>query len=259
MNPAHYDYDALADLAEGLLEDDQAASVNAHLDSCAECRDRSADLADVSRLLAEAPVPSMPAELASRIDSAIAAESLSAATVVDLEQRRSRRHWRILSAAAATVLVLGGGAMVGNMALTGDEPVAQMPPAADQPDHGDGPGEGDAEPGPLAAPEGGFSVVRSGTEYRSGTLDRQVGGTLERLGGASDEPARAPDARLTGCVSKVTGGQAPALVDEASYDGAPATVIAAKADAGTMDVWVVGPGCSAQDAKVLKHLTVDRN
>lgn len=119
MNPAHLDYDVLADLAEGLLEDDEAASVNAHLDTCADCRELSADLADVSRILAEAPVPSMPAELAERIDTAIAAESMHTATVVSLEQRRGRRHWRILSAAAAAVIVVGGGATVGKIALDG--------------------------------------------------------------------------------------------------------------------------------------------
>lgn len=204
MNPAHYDYDALADLAEGLLEDDEAASVNAHLDTCAECRERSADLADVSRILAEAPVPSMPAELASRIDSAIAAESLDNATVVSLERRRGRRHWRILSAAAATVIVLGGGAMAATVALDGsDSHENATAPALDRSDRGAG------SPSTLVAPgetgSAAYQVTRSRTDYRATTLDRQINDVLNgpRAAGA------APDPRLAECVAEVARGGRP--------------------------------------------------
>ncbi|MEW2356110.1 hypothetical protein [Spirillospora sp. NPDC029432] len=266
MNPAHYDYDTLADLAEGLLEDDQAASVNAHLESCADCRDRSADLADVSRILAEAPVPSIPAELASRIDSAIAAESLSNATVVNLEQRRGRRHWRILSAAAATVIVLGGGAVVGTVALDGNEHQATAPPLGDNKDAGSERSTSGARPstseliapGEPAPEKPAYKVTRSGVDYRADTLDQQVSGALDRSGELRSA-AGPPDARLAGCVGAVTAGKPPELVDSATYDGEPATVIAAPAaTAGTLDVWVVGPDCSAQDTQVRKRTTVRR-
>ncbi|SNT21458.1 Transmembrane transcriptional regulator (anti-sigma factor RsiW) [Actinomadura meyerae] len=252
MNPAHYDYEVLADLAEGLLEDDEAASVNAHLDTCAECRDLSADLADVSRILAEAPVPSMPAELAERIDTAIAAESMHSATVVSMEQRRGRRHWRILSAAAAAVVVVGGGAMVGNMALdgvSGDHGQASTPAQ-------DSSNRNDAEHGvaPNAAPAGAFTVARTGTGYREGTLGAQVGRLLadgQRLKGASS----APSAQLKGCVKGVTHGLTPALVDDAEYEGAPAIIIAAHGvQTGKWNIWVVGPDCSEQNQRVLKKL-----
>ncbi|WP_067486911.1 hypothetical protein [Actinomadura hibisca] len=265
-NPAHLDYDTLADLAEGLLEDDHAASVNAHLESCADCRDRSADLADVSRLLAEAPTPAMPADLASRIDSAIAAESLHSAQVVSLEQRRGRRHWRLLSAAAATAIVLGGGAMVGKAALEGsdgDASTAAKTPVMDGSDGGAAmrssaraPGAATEGSGPrrdtLAAPVT-FTVAASGTDYRASSLGPQVGDLLGK-GGESRTEGRAPDARLSECVASVTRGKTPALVDSARYEGGPATVIAvraAKPDA--WEIWVVGPDCSAQDTRELKH------
>ncbi|MFA1546345.1 anti-sigma factor [Actinomadura chokoriensis] len=250
MNPAHYDYDILADLAEGLLEDDEAASVNAHLDTCAECRELSADLADVSRILAEAPVPSMPAELAERIDTAIAAESMHNATVVSMEQRRGRRHWRILSAAAAAVVVVGGGATVGTMALdgvSGDHGKA-VTPAQDNPDQSR-PETGVA---PNAAPATAFKVARSGTDYRAGTLGPQVDRLLadaQKVRAASG----APSAQLRGCVNGVTHGLTPALVDNATYEGAPATVIAVHGDSpGKWKIWVVGPDCSAGSRHILK-------
>ncbi|KAB2344673.1 anti-sigma factor family protein [Actinomadura rudentiformis] len=257
MNPAHYDYDTLADLAEGLLEDDQAASVNAHLDTCAECRDRSADLADVSRILAEAPVPSMPAELAARIDTAIAAESMSNATVVSLEQRRGRRHWRILSAAAATVVVLGGGAMVGKAALNGsgdnDHSATAHSPVTDRKDSNSGAPQGAAPSertqtlGESGQPKvaGPYTVSRSGTDYRQGQLNQQVA----RLFGKGPElkagGGQTPDPQLAQCVSTITGGKKPDLVDVAKYEGSDATVIAlAGAKPGTWNVWAVGPNCS---------------
>ncbi|MDL4816708.1 anti-sigma factor family protein [Actinomadura opuntiae] len=257
MNPAHLDYDVLADLAEGLLEDDQAASVNAHLESCAECRDRSADLADVSRILAQAPVPSMPAELAERIDSAIAAESLHNATVVSMEQRRGRRHWRILSAAAATIVVLGGGATVGKIALDGSDGSAGQAsaPAQDKGRHTEATGAAPNMAGPSqsALSAASFKVTRSGTDYRAGRL----GGQIDRLLGKGQElrlQGSPPTAQMSGCVSGVTRGRTPALVDQATYDGRDATVIALPGSGnGSWDVWVVGPDCSAQNTHVLEH------
>lgn len=263
MNPAHLDYDVLADLAEGLLEDDEAASVNAHLDSCAGCRDLSADLADVSRLLAEASVPSMPADLAERIDTAIAAESLNNATVVSMEQRRGRRPWRVLSAAAAAVVVLGGGAAVGTIAfneVNSDSGTAVAPPhdnsSSEEPgaEQG-GPGTNGVAPRTAApSPARGFKVASSGTDYRAATLGAQVG-TLLTARQKLSAGAAPPGPQLKGCVYAVTEGQKPSLVDQAKYEGNPAIVIATHGDeSGKWDVWVVGPDCSAADQHVLKQL-----
>lgn len=255
MNPAHLDYDVLADLAEGMLEDDEAASVNAHLDTCAECRDRSADLADVSRLLAEAPVPSMPAELAERIDTAIAAESLNTAAVTSLEQRRGRRHWRILSGAAAAVVVLGGGAAVGTIALdgaNGDHGQASAPPQ-DNARPGTAGTTGERGLRPNAAPAPAFQVSSSGTDYRAGTLAAQVGQVVS--GKRQLRAPAAPGPQLRDCVLGLVGERKPMLVDQAKYEGDPATVIAVRGEkSGKLNVWVVGPGCSAQNQQILKKL-----
>jgi hypothetical protein len=255
VNPAHLDYDVLADLAEGLLEDDEAASVNAHLETCADCRDLSADLADVSRILAEAPVPSMPAELAERIDTAIAAESMHTATVASLEQRRGRRHWRILSAAAATVVVLGGGATVGKIAMDGasssDSAARHPAPHRSLTDPGSGSGVPKVAPGEPAPT---FKVAQSGTDYRSDTLGDQVGGIVTGEQKMRSEAA-APDPRLRGCVTGVAGAQSLLLVDQAKYEGQPAIIIAVNGDRpGKRNIWVVGPDCSPQAHHLLKQL-----
>ncbi|MEU6034282.1 zf-HC2 domain-containing protein [Actinomadura sp. NPDC047616] len=261
MNPAHLDYDTLADLAEGLLDDDQAASVTAHLDTCAECRERSDELSDVSRILAEAPVPSMPADLASRIDSAIAAESMHSAAVVSLAQRRGRRHWRILSAAAAAVVVVGGGGMVGYQ-LLGDSSdaghqTAASTPVQDPPDRRSlSPG---AAPSPNAMQGPGYTVLHSGTDYRAGTLVRQITGLVGNGGRQLTLSGGEPDGRLSQCVDRIAQGKVPKVVDVATYEGRPATVIALPTGgSGGLDVWVVGPGCSSGDTDLIKHEKTER-
>ncbi|MCP2340550.1 anti-sigma factor family protein [Actinomadura rupiterrae] len=259
MISPHLDYDTLADLAEGLLEDDRAASAEAHLDTCAECRDRSADLADVPRLLAEAPLPSMPAELAERIDSALAAESLHTATVVSLEQRRKQRHWRVLSAAAAAVVVLGGGAAVGTNLLRGgghDGSASVSSPVTDPSGRNHLNSGADGGVAPSAAATGGYEIVTTGTAYRAATLGAQVAKAL-------GEHARnltmrsATSAALQPCVASLARAARPLLVDQASYDGAPAVIIALPGpSAGRYDVWVVRPNCTPENQQLISHTQV---
>ncbi|WP_018654229.1 anti-sigma factor family protein [Actinomadura flavalba] len=241
-HPAHLDYDVLADLAEGLLDEARAASVNEHLDSCAPCRDLSADLADVSRLLAEAPAPSLPPDLAARIDSALAAESRGDAPVVSLAERRGRRPWRILSAAAAAVVVLGGGGLVAQTVLEGGDDTSST--TAQQP-LADPTRPSDA---PLAVQV--WRPTSSGTAYRAATLAGQVRDRLAQAATSAQAPPA--DERLTGCVNRVTGGRPPALVDRATLDGGAALIIAVRAQS-RLDVWAVDPACSADDPKILQH------
>ena len=252
MKRAHLEYEILADLAEGLLDDDSAASATEHLADCDECRERSAELSDVSRLLAEAPVPPMPAELAARIDAAVAAESVSTATVASLQARRGRRHLRMLSAAAAAVVVVGGGTVAVrsamNSSVTREAPRAAVP----------GPKQEHSDPRSSGVvPNSAFSnakyhVTESGTDYRDKTLGTQVTGLVRRLNLPAARPG-APD-RPMPCVHQVARGRDPLLVDVARYDGSPATVIVARtaASGSAMDVWVVRD-CSGASADVVKH------
>ncbi|WP_441251238.1 anti-sigma factor family protein [Kitasatospora sp. McL0602] len=71
----HPDIEVLADLTEDLLPPDEAAAVRTHLDGCADCADTVAALVEVQELLGNAPAPPLPAEIATRIDAALAAET----------------------------------------------------------------------------------------------------------------------------------------------------------------------------------------
>jgi hypothetical protein len=259
---AHLDYDTLAELAEGLLSDARAASAEVHLENCAECQNRSAEIADVSRLLADAPVPPMPAELASRIDEALAAEaatsSAPAGPVMSLAAVRRYKRLRILSVAAATVAVLGGGAVVGHSLLTGPVPsesgTAQSK-AVQDPSASSRPKAPRSET--LQGAAGGYLTVQSGTNYTADRLGAQVSAQVTQ--GESGRAAMPPTRTVAACVQRVTQGKPPLLVDIASYEGRPATLIVLPTvNSGRLDIWVVGPACSASDTALLKRAQTAR-
>ncbi|MFI0717957.1 anti-sigma factor family protein [Streptomyces sp. NPDC021224] len=91
---AHPDVVEIADLAEGILPVERASEVRAHINSCADCADVLASLQEVSGLLAELPVPEapepMPADVAARIDAALAAEPLPTSEHADVPRETPR-------------------------------------------------------------------------------------------------------------------------------------------------------------------------
>ena len=114
-----------------------------------------------------------------------------------------------------------------------------------------------------------FSVTESGTSFHQATLVTQVREQLNGLFGPGATPAASSSAStsasapvpsavssasgtspatvkaqpaLAGCVSRVTDGVTPTLVDKGTYDGIPAYVIAIPSH-----VWVVKLGCTAAD------------
>src|SRR3984957_13195809 len=86
------------------------------------------------------------------------------------------------------------------------------------------------------------AIVPSATSLRTSSASTTV--STSSVGGFYQ-----PSARLQGCVSKVTDGVRPALVDKATYDGKPAYIIAV-----TSQAWVVGPGCTASDTDVIAQV-----
>ncbi|KUM75566.1 anti-sigma factor family protein [Streptomyces griseorubiginosus] len=80
----HPDVAEISDLTEGLLPDSRTADVRRHLDDCELCADVHASLEEIRGLLGTAPGPTrMPADVAGRIDAALAAEALLQATAPD--------------------------------------------------------------------------------------------------------------------------------------------------------------------------------
>ncbi|MCO5995105.1 anti-sigma factor [Actinoallomurus rhizosphaericola] len=253
MTAAHLDYDALADLAEGILDDATATSAEQHLTECAQCRDRATEVADVSRVLAEAPTPPMPAHLVERLDAVIAAEAAS-----HVPGHRHARRFQLLAAAAAAVVVVGGGGVIARTVLeNGDSnsaTVSQRP--VEDPSR---PRAGAPRAQPRPARSVPFTAVRSGTRYTSADLESQVASALSSATAADHALNAVAPGSLADCVGRVSGGKAPLLVDSATYDDRPATVIALPgADGGHADVWIVGAKCSADDPDLIAHRQIAR-
>ncbi|MER7516854.1 anti-sigma factor [Streptomyces sp. NPDC126499] len=77
----HPDVSEISDLTEGLLSPSRSAAVRRHLDGCPLCADVRTSLEEIRGLLGTLPgPPRMPAEIAGRIDAALAAEALLNAT-----------------------------------------------------------------------------------------------------------------------------------------------------------------------------------
>ena len=124
-----------------------------------------------------------------------------------------------------------------------------------------------------------FVLTESGISYQGSTLARQVrnqvalnrsavlppassvpnsaSASAAASSSAADAPSAsaaagtAPSQRLTGCVSRVTGGVTPTLVDQASYQGTPAYIIAVPSR-----VWVVRLGCTAADPQEITSVSL---
>jgi hypothetical protein len=155
----HPEVGEISALTEGLLPQAEAADVRAHVSDCALCQDIEESLTGIRGLLGTLPGPgSMPADVASRIDAALAAEALAdaAADAVSREtrsdapatgharhsggavsrettrppghasgatgptgQRRTRRWSKIVLTTTAAAAVLGVGAFLGQLAVNG--------------------------------------------------------------------------------------------------------------------------------------------
>lgn len=263
----HVDIEVLAEYAEGLLDSEESRRVARHLDGCERCEREHAALGDVSSLLAAAPPPVMPPEVASRVEAAIDAEAYARQTatataeapggnVVAMRSRRARRWIAPLSAvAAAAVVVVGGVTLVNQVnghggAQSGAAPTSESP----------------AEAVPKAA---GPRFTDSGTHYTATALAAQVNGTVRKsapgggLGAKSDKespgPSRLPSA-LPGCVDRISekAGDEPTVVDRGTYDGDPVRVLIFPHSGDKYAVWIVDSQCSAHADGIVTHTTVPR-
>lgn len=80
----HPDVTEISDLAEGLLPPSRTTDLRRHLDECELCADVHASLEEIRELLGTLPgPPAMSAEVADRIDAALAAEALLLATATE--------------------------------------------------------------------------------------------------------------------------------------------------------------------------------
>jgi hypothetical protein len=189
--------------------------------------------------------------------------------------RRSRLALRVAAVTAAVVVVAGGGYGVARL-LSGspslETAAGSGAPAAKRAAPAPSVSAGLRAPGSQAAADGSAPaapVVSSGTDYQPGSLKAQVRAALARFGGnAMVGPGPGPSGanrasgaglRRPACVSHVTGGKRPILVDRARWRGRPATVIVVPgATSGTLRALVIAGDCTATTSHLLAIATLPR-
>ena len=287
----HVDAESLALCAEGLLSKRRSERIRSHAASCPECAAAQARLTEVPALLAQVPPPPLPPGIAARLDAALSAETARRAApdrgavpgqaapaqpAGPAPRHRTgppRGPWLRMPVAArvvatAGVLVVAGG--VGYAVSQSSSPPSTSSSSAGSaavPSAVAGPNSHSAASG--AGPEVGagaqFTVRHSSTLYRRDTLAAQARRLLAAPSAGLNHPGkgsgglsvRAPSLALTGCVDRVAGPAAVRagevrLVDQAQFQGRPATVIVVQATpAQPGKVYAAGAGCSASRADIL--------
>ena len=247
----HLDLDALADALAG--------ERSAHLDACADCSSRLAELVaaevHVAATLAALPAPPLPAGLSDRLLAAVAAEpplGRSGDGSV-LPMVRSTRRRLLLPAAAAAVLAVGGvglGLALTGGATTGADTAATAATAGSAADS-------------AAGGSAGLVQTSSGTDWSDASaVDAVLPGVLDGTAGSAGamveaapvtadalERLRTPEG-LADCLSALADPGAPQeqplAVDYARYAGEPAVaVLLPDPDPAQLQVFVVGAGCTA--------------
>ena len=86
----HIDVDGIAEYRVGLITGRREQEIGAHLATCAQCASVAGRLAEVSILLAAAPVPAMPDTMVTRLQAALNAEIAISAERAVVKPARSR-------------------------------------------------------------------------------------------------------------------------------------------------------------------------
>jgi hypothetical protein len=270
----HPDSEVLAEYRAGLISGRRGARIAAHLSACDQCAAVGDQLAEISVLLAAAPVPTMPDSVAQRLDTVLAAEAAKrndaersgaeASRDRGAHRRPARRGgWRLVTvrvlAPAAAVVALAAvgfelshiGGPTNSTAASSAAGSAAEPSAAPTAAPANA-SESHQAAVPALRPPANFRFYISPTSYRRSTLREQIESELRAPAG----PAGSPSAQIKGCVSQVTDDSSrgtPVLVEKARFQGQPAIVVVTSHD-GTDTVWVAGPGCSATSDDVLEAL-----
>lgn len=263
----HPGVDALCDLDEGLLAGTPGeADIRAHVAGCASCADFIALLATTREQLAALPAEPMPAEVAVRIDAALAREAtrdaepapvtVAVVTPMDSARRTRRPRWvRSAGAVAAGIALLMAGAVGVNAFNAVNEKSGTISGAAEDNSAPNDSAQRDAGSmrnytqstlaDDVRALVGGGPAAAGAPQTKS-SPSRPLGAQQDAAGPPDLSRLRSP-AQLASCVAELTGRQGVAViaVDYATYEGEPAVIIVLPdADPAVVQAWVVGPGCS---------------
>ncbi|MGD0558532.1 MAG: hypothetical protein ABSA93_26590 [Streptosporangiaceae bacterium] len=260
MNQFHLDAETIAEYQAGALafwHVIRRRRIATHLAQCPDCSSLTRRLTQVSLVLAAAPLPAMPADVAERLTAALAAESSpSSITAAPSRSRRllgasGGRGPRLVPAMTAMVVLVALG--IGGYALSqtsspsplgGGNAAPEKPSAANgrlAPDH-----VGTERTG-AGVEQPAYRVVATGTDYLPQTLRAQV--IREMKAGLAS--VAAPPAALAACMARIGAGSVVTFVDLAQYQGRTAWIVASADRA-----WVTGTLCSASRPDLLTSISL---
>jgi hypothetical protein len=267
MTGGHLGAVVLAEYDEGLLPDRLAADVAEHLAHCSTCTETHRRLAEVSRrLTAEPATLPMPADVASRLDDALASEKPEparprTATVTPVPSWRVRMP-TVLAAAAAVAAVAFAGYVVGTGGDDGaDESRTTVAEGGTDQSADDVPqpvpnAGGDVGTTPESLP---FSLQSARTALTEQIQEIVARGMSSYASGGTGQPQPMTKPENAGlCGSELASDVGRDLIGSAPTDlGAPGSVLVvttANADDAAQG-WVL-PTCDATASDALATLTV---
>ncbi|WP_432071366.1 hypothetical protein [Streptomyces wuyuanensis] len=279
----HPDVSEIADLAEGVLPPTRQAAVRRHLEGCELCSDVRASLEEIRGLLGTLPGPQrMPADIAGRIDAALAAEALLDATAPDdgpinvsretesatqppeprsdrpsgharastgpgrgPSARRRRRVAMVTAAFSAAAVGLSALLLQTFGGTSGDTSEKKADSAASAVSGGH-----DFTAATLQTRVDSL-LSPGGTPRDSGSWTATAGPRVEKdasVGAEATEatPLRSPAGPVPPCIQKGTGRtDAPIAVDRGTFEGTPAflVVLPHSEDASRVQAYVVAATC----------------
>lgn len=264
----HFDTDTLADHAEGLLDGARDAHVRAHLEWCSECGGVIDQLRSVQSMLSSLPEPALPPDVAARIDASLSQAQQERADLSGSGKKTAHggRRWfsslftgrpQLLAGAAVLVVVLAffGGYLTTQVGSDenpdSDQTNQAIPPKQDEPLVTGRQYTSDQ----IASQARALVTDRQTTDY---TPDPQASAQL------SDEIERLSDpAELRKCLGALTKGEPSRIVavDLGEFEQEPAAVVVMTVSErkNQYEVAAVGPGCTAEDAKVIYRTFVEKS
>jgi hypothetical protein len=261
----HCDADCLAEFRAGLMPGRRRRAIAAHLRGCEQCAALDERLAQVSALLAAAPMPAMPDSVTRRLDAVLAAEAeayihaersevkSAEPGVVRIRPLRSAR-WLAPATAAAAIVLAAAGFGLSQLSSGSSGAPSAAPAGAAGTALGQSAGHASPHQADLQGPVSGagpaerlLSIVPSSIDYQPATLRQQLQSQLDQRGELRTIPATTS---LAACVKQVAGGSTPVLVESARYRGAPATIVVVPHGGGYLGK-VAGPDCSATNSDIL--------
>jgi hypothetical protein len=282
----HLDADGLAEYRAGLITGRRSRAIAAHMAGCTQCTSLGERLAEVSALLAAAPVPALTDVVAGRLDRALAAaqaQRVPAERTGVLRRRQRGRHavaggsgksggsggfllrWVLAPAAAAIVLAAGGfglsqlhgssGTIASSSSVSRSESAAGGTGTGSTGNErmqagGQLPGAASLGPnhaGPAYEQGSRVFVVDSNVDYEPAVLGTQL---AAQLGARSSMRTVLASPSVAACVQRIADGSKPVLAEVARYRGSPATVVVVTERSGYLGK-VAGSRCSNTDSDIV--------